>query len=290
MPVEPRSDSVDAPVQPAVTRRTVLAAGLTGISGAALAGCSTPSGQSPPTSGTPSHGTPTPGQQASSGSGHGSPTGQSTATAGPPRLALTSGPDIAHGPSTGHQVALTFHGQGPVAMAHEILSACASANASITVFAVGAWLNQNPHIGREIVAAGHELGNHTWSHQQMKQLTRAQAVDEAVRGAHALEAAVGTAGWWFRPSGTQHSTATIRAAAAAAGYHRCVSYDVDPQDFRDPGATAVRDRTLAAVRPGSIVSLHFGHRGTVAALPDILAGLGSKGLQAVTLSTLLRPL
>jgi peptidoglycan/xylan/chitin deacetylase (PgdA/CDA1 family) len=175
-----------------------------------------------------------------------------------------------------------------MSMAHEILHACAAAQAAVTVFAVGTWLEQNPHIGREIVAAGHELGNHTWSHQQMKQLTHAQAVDEAVRGARALKAAVGTSGWWFRPSGTQHSTATIRAAAAAAGYHRCVSYDVDPEDFRDPGATAVRERTLASVRGGSIVSLHFGHSGTVDALPAILSGLRSKGLRAVTLSTLLR--
>jgi peptidoglycan/xylan/chitin deacetylase (PgdA/CDA1 family) len=201
---------------------------------------------------------------------------------------MTSGPDITHGPTTGDRVALTFHGQGSTDMAREILDACARADAAITVFAVGTWLEQNPHIGAEIVAAGHEVGNHTWSHQQMKQLTRAQAVDEAVRGARALEAAVGSAGWWFRPSGTQHSTSTIRAAAAAAGYHRCVSYDVDPEDFRDPGTDAVQHRTLAAVRAGSIVSLHFGHRGTVDALPVILAGLRSKGLQAVTLSTLLR--
>lgn len=201
---------------------------------------------------------------------------------------MTAGPDITHGPTTNRQVALTFHGQGPVAMAREILDACAKAGTSITVFAVGTWLEQNPHIGAEIVAAGHELGNHTWSHQQMKQLTRAAAVDEAVRGARALEASVGSAGWWFRPSGTQNSTATIREAALAAGYHRCVSYDVDPEDFRDPGAAAVRDHTLAAVRPGSIVSLHFGHQGTVQALPAILAGLHTKDLSAVTLSTLLR--
>lgn len=275
-----------------LTRRTVLSAALTGLSGAALAGCS---GTSDPSSPAPTR----PGEASASTTRDSSPTGSSTsgpspaatsagAASGPPPVALAPGPDISHGPDSGHQVALTFHGQGPVTMAREILDACASAQASITVFAVGTWLHQNPHVGPQIVGAGHELGNHTWSHQQMKQLTRAQAIDEAVRGARALEASVGSAGWWFRPSGTQHSTATIRAAAAAAGYQRCVSYDVDPEDFRDPGATAVRDRTLGSVRPGSIVSLHFGHRGTVLALPAILAGLRSKGLEAVTLSTLLR--
>ena len=296
-PVEPRADPVAPGGQPAVTRRTILTVGLTGISGAALTGCSSSPSHSPSNSGSPSHETQGPSHTPSSSespsqvAGQDSPTTTSAADPpGPPAVALTSGPDITHGPTAGHQVALTFHGQGPVGMAHEILDACAGADAAVTVFAVGTWLAQNPRIGAEIVAAGHELGNHTWSHQQMKQLTRAQAVDEAVRGARALEAAVGSPGWWFRPSGTQHSTSTIRAAAGVAGYHRCVSYDVDPEDFRDPGATAVHNRTLTAVRPGSIVSLHFGHRGTVDALPGILAGLRTKGLQAVTLSTLLRSL
>ena len=280
------------PSQPVLGRRAVLTIGLTGISGAALAGCSVGSGagadagrtSGPATQGKTASGTSAP---ATTASPHGRSTTSAQGTKGPPAVALSDGPDISHGPRTGSSVALTFHGQGPESMARDILGACAQAHASVTVFAVGTWLQQYPHVGREVVAAGHELGNHTWSHQQMKELSRAQAVDEAVRGARALKAAVGSAGWWFRPSGTQHSTATIRAAAAAAGYHRCVSYDVDPEDFRDPGAEAVRTRTLAAVRPGSIVSLHFGHQGTVDALPGILAGLQTKGLQAVTLSTLL---
>ncbi len=184
-------------------------------------------------------------------------------------------------------MALTFHGQGPLDLAHSILAACRKADAQITVFAVGTWLQGAPSIGRQIVAAGHELGNHTWSHQQMKQLSATEADREAAKGAEALRVAIGTPGWWFRPSGTQSSTAVIRAAARAAGYQRCVSYDVDPEDFRDPGATAVRQRTLASVRAGSIVSLHFGHAGTVTALPGILAGLAARGLAPVTLSTLL---
>ena len=48
----------------------------------------------------------------------------------------------------------------------------------------------------------------------MPQLDAGQAAEEVARGAAALKAAVGSAGWWFRPSGTPHSTATIRAAAA----------------------------------------------------------------------------
>jgi len=185
-------------------------------------------------------------------------------------------------------VALTFHGAGDRSLTQQVLRDCASQDARITVFAVGQWLSGAPSLGEQILAAGHDLGNHTWSHQQMPALSLGAAQDEIKRGADALRKATGSAGWWFRPSGTPHSTATIRAAASHWGYQRCISYDVDPQDYRDPGSAQVVSRTLATVRPGSIVSLHLGHPGTVAALPRILAGLASRQLLPVTLSRLLR--
>jgi len=205
-----------------------------------------------------------------------------------PSIARTAGDDIVHGPRTRQEVALTFHGAGDPALARRILALIAAHRAKITVFAVGQWLAGAPHMAAEILAGGHELGNHTWSHQQMKTLSSSAAALEVSKGAEELRKAVGTTGWWFRPSGTLHSTETIRAAAEQSGYKRCVSYDVDPEDFKDPGAQLVRSRTLAAVKPGSIVSLHFGHPGTLEALPGILDGLKSSGLAPVTLSRLLR--
>ena len=185
-------------------------------------------------------------------------------------------------------MALTFHGAGDRSLTEQILRDCAERDARITVFAVGQWLAGAPSLGQQILAAGHELGNHTWSHQPMRTLSAQAAQDEIRRGADAIRGATGSVGWWFRPSGTPQSTATIRAAAGHSGYHRCVSYDVDPEDYRDPGAAQVVSRTLGQVRSGSIVSLHLGHSGTVRALPQILAGLAAKGLRPVTLSMLLR--
>ncbi len=97
----------------------------------------------------------------------------------------------------------------------------------------------------------------------------------------------GSIGTWFRPSQIQHSTAGIRAQATRAGYPTCLSYSVDSLDHNDPGASAVVATTLGAVGNGSIVSLHLGHPGTVAALPQILAGLTDRGLRPVTMTELL---
>lgn len=177
---------------------------------------------------------------------------------------------------------MTFHGAGDPALARAALSALAAAGAHATVLAVGTWLQQNPSLASAVLTGGHELGNHTWSHQAMRRLGPVACRDEIDRASALLSKLTGTPGRWFRPSGTPSSTSTIRAAALAAGYPRCLSYDVDPLDYTDPGAAAVTRGVLSAVRPGSIVSLHLGHEGTVRALPAVLAGLTERRLRAVS--------
>lgn len=192
------------------------------------------------------------------------------------------------GPATRQEVALTFHGQGDDAINRLVREACDQAGALLTVFAVGTWVMGDPQQVRAFAAAGHEIGNHTMNHLDLPAVDQAKSLAEIQKGREALELVLGSAGWWFRPSSTKESTPTIRAAAAEAGYPRCVSYGVDPEDFRDPGAEVVRSRVAAGVQPGSIVSLHLGHLGTAQALPGILTDLSARGLRAVTLSTLLR--
>lgn len=75
--------------------------------------------------------------------------------------------------------------------------------------------------------------------------------------------------------------------AGQAGYPVVLGFDVDPLDYQDPGVDAVATRTLDAVKPGSVISLHFDHPGTVVALPPILDGLDERGLTPVTASELL---
>ena len=65
-----------------------------------------------------------------------------------------------------------------------------------------------------------------------------------------------------------------------------MSYDVDSLDNTDPGPDAIVSTVLGSARPGSIVSLHRGHSGTVTAWPGIVRGLASRGLRPVTLTDL----
>lgn len=271
------------------SRRTVIVA-ATGVLGAlGAAACSAPAATvtTPRDAGTRSGSTRSATAPSQATQAGGASTSSATPTGGSASVLGTSGPDLQSGSTAGARVALTFHGAGPAALTAKVLQIAKAHDAKLTVFAVGQWLSANPPLGRAILAAGHDLGNHTWSHQPMRRLSAQEAALEVSRGAAAVAAVRGSAGLLFRPSGTPTSTDTIRSAALASGYHRCISYDVDPSDYLDPGMAAVRDRTLTAVRAGSIVSLHLGHAGTVAALPGILDGLHQRGLTAVTVTDLL---
>ena len=174
-------------------------------------------------------------------------------------------------------------------MAEALLAEAERAGARVSVLAVGTWLGQYPQIARRILGGGHDLGNHTLHHLDIAAMDAAEAYAEIAGCARRLRALTGSACRWFRPSQTQYSTPLIEREARRAGYRTCVSYDVDSLDYTDPGPDAIVSAVLGQTRPGSIVSLHLGHPGTVTALPAILRGLARRGLRPVTLTGLLSP-
>ena len=202
-------------------------------------------------------------------------------------LASAISPDISHGSRSGEKVALTFHGAGDPGIATSLLKIFKETSTPVTVFAVGTFLKSHPSFAKAIVDAGHDLGNHTMTHTQMKTINAKKVDEEISKCADLLVKLVGNHGSFFRPSGTQYSNSLIRKAAQKFGYQNCISYDVDSKDYLDPGKLAVVSNVDNAVRAGSIVSLHFGHKNTVEAMPKIIENLKVKGLKPVTLTELL---
>jgi peptidoglycan/xylan/chitin deacetylase (PgdA/CDA1 family) len=217
-----------------------------------------------------------------------------TASPGPGTLPPTSatGPlsparYVPNGDRAGSRVALTFHASGDPALAQQLLDVVARAGVPITVFGVGQWMAAHRDLVSRIAHAGHELANHTLTHQAMGQLSADRISQEVVGCADVLRDLTGSITAWFRPSGIAVPTATILEQAGRAGYPVSVGYDVDSLDFQDPGVEAVRANVLDHVQPGSIVSLHFGHQGTIAAFGPIVDGLRSRRLEPVTVTQLL---
>ena len=202
---------------------------------------------------------------------------------------VVSGPAtyVASGPPDGNSVALTFHLGGDPALVAELLDLLKASGVTSTLFAIGDWLTANPALGHRAVDDGHELGNHTKSHKSMLKLSRADVRAEIVGGGEALIPFIGSIGKWFRPSGTDVPSDVILEEAGSAGYAVSVGYDIDSRDYQEPGAAAVIARVKKQLHAGAIVSLHFGHRDTIEALPQILDLMTANGLNNTTVTGLL---
>jgi peptidoglycan/xylan/chitin deacetylase (PgdA/CDA1 family) len=217
------------------------------------------------------------------------------ATTAPPTPAPSTAPPpaqfVVSGPKDHDRVALTFHTNGDLGLVDQLLDVFASKKVHVTAFIVGNWLEANPDMAARIADGGHEFANHTYTHPTFQDLSPAGMLDEIVRCRDVLARLTGGPGKFFRPSGTDDGTTSpgqqVLDVAAQAGYGTVLGFSVDPLDYDDPGADAVVQRTLAAVAAGSIVSLHFGHSGTVDAMPAILDGIAQRGLKAGTASALL---
>ncbi|RSM47333.1 polysaccharide deacetylase family protein [Amycolatopsis balhimycina DSM 5908] len=203
--------------------------------------------------------------------------------------AAPSGPatEVAHATSGRPEIALTFHGAGDPRITRQVLDLIRQHDAHITVLAVGTWLAEHPDAARMVRDGGHELGNHTWSHPALAGYKPEPMLAEIQRCRDKLAEVTGTPGTFFRQSQGQHATPQELVEAGRAGYARVLSYDVDSLDWKDPGPAAIRS-AVAQARAGSVVSMHLGHAGTVAALPGILTDLRERGLTPVTATELLK--
>lgn len=195
---------------------------------------------------------------------------------------------VRHGDRSRNEVALTFHTNGDPVLVTRLADALATASVPATLFVIGEWAAGQPALMRRLVADGHELANHTWSHPSLTALSRDAMVEEIVRCRDTLAAFAAGPVRYFRPSAIDVPTDAILDAAGSAGYAVSLGYDVDPLDYTDPGPASIVEAAAAELDRGSIISLHTGHADTITALPGLLALLRSRGLKPVTCSTLLR--
>jgi peptidoglycan/xylan/chitin deacetylase (PgdA/CDA1 family) len=193
---------------------------------------------------------------------------------------------VAHGPRDVAAVALTFD-DGPGTVTPAVLDVLARRGARATFDVLGSRVRHGAPLLRRAVAEGHELGVHGWRHRDLSR-GPVRAAAELARAAAAIRRAGGVRPRVFRPP---FGAASRPLAAVAAGLGLVtVTWDVDPRDFEEPGADAIRARVRAGVRPGSIVLLHDdrpGLAGTAEALDGILDDLRPRGHATATVSALL---
>lgn len=155
-----------------------------------------------------------------------------------------------------------------------------------TFFMVGQCVAEYPAIVKRMVAEGHEVANHSWSHPQLSSMTEASVREQLQKTHDAIIAACGVAPKTMRPPFGAF-TARQRAWSHGEWGYRCILWDVDPLDWKVRNAEHVKNEILKRAVPGSIILAHDIHKTTIDAMPETLDGLLAKGFKFATVTELL---
>ena len=202
---------------------------------------------------------------------------------------------VRRAPGRPRAVALTFD-DGPSQWTGEIAAALEQHGCRGTFFLLGSAVRERPDVVAELAAAGHELGNHLYSHGDPERQSRAELRGEIDRAGAAIGAAAGSTPRLVRPP---YCGAPLAVARAAQGSRTrlVVLRSVDPADWKSDSGAQIAERVLAQAGPGDIVCLHDGvapnnsgtdtRAATAAAVALLVPALLERDLRPVTVSELL---
>jgi peptidoglycan/xylan/chitin deacetylase (PgdA/CDA1 family) len=177
-------------------------------------------------------------------------------------------------------VGLTFD-DGPSGSTSALLSALKQNGLRATMFNQGNNAAANPGLVRAQVDAGMWVGNHSYTHPHMTQLSQAQMDSEISRTQQAISAGGGGTPKLFRPPYGE-TNATLKAVESSYGL-REVIWDVDSQDWNNASTDAIV-QAVGRLTDGQVILMHDWPANTLAAIPRIAQVLSSKGLCAGMIS------
>ncbi|MGW2010512.1 polysaccharide deacetylase family protein [Streptomyces nigrescens] len=184
-------------------------------------------------------------------------------------------------------VALTFDA-GPSENTDRLLDILKKEKVRASFFMLGKnHVEKRPAEVKRIDAEGHELANHTWSHQILTEISPDAAKREMSRLQEAVRKITGKAPRLMRPpqGRTDGSVSEISKDLGLAQ----VLWSVTAKDYQTNDSALITKRVLEQTERDGIILLHDIYRGTVPAVPGILKELKKRGYTVVTVSQLLSP-
>lgn len=194
---------------------------------------------------------------------------------------------IKHGSRSIKQICLTIDDgwyQDP-----ELLGLLKTYNIQATLFLVGQVVDRDPEWVLEMIADGHEIANHTYTHVRSDEVSADHYLQEIQQTEEAISRVTGVGSLYFRPTyGVIDSDLIDQIEALGL---TVVLWDVDLQGYRKNQTIAAQvDRLRRSVQSGSIILSHFGYRyNTFEVLKIFIPEMLAKGYRFVPLSKLRLP-
>lgn len=151
----------------------------------------------------------------------------------------------------------------------------------------GGWVESYPDDVKAILAAGHDLGNHSENHKNMSQISNEEKEQELMKVHEKVKTLTGYDMFLFRPPYGDYDNNVVKTAQKC-GYYT-IQWDVDSLDWKDYGADSILDKVLnhKHLGNGSIILCHNGAKYTAEALDGLITGLQEKGYEIVPISELI---
>jgi len=197
------------------------------------------------------------------------------------------------------KIALTFDDGPNPRTTPAILDTLAAAGAKATFFVLGRAAHAHPAIIRRMVEEGHTVGSHSWDHPKLNTLSPDQLDDQLGRTQAAVDAALGKAAPMNQvrpPYGLPFfNTAADQRPKVAAAFKRAglqnIMWQIDTNDWKysgNPGGVVTSTEGSLGRGLSGVLLMHDVHTQSRDALPRVIAAIRAKGLDLVTVDSLLQ--
>jgi peptidoglycan/xylan/chitin deacetylase (PgdA/CDA1 family) len=193
-----------------------------------------------------------------------------------------------HGNTNLPEVALTFDDGPNPPYTSRVLTILQRYRITATFFDVGSRVQAYPELVRQEYVNGHSVGNHTWGHANLSQLSEPSIIWQLTTDEDIIKHIIGVRPTFFRPPYGAFNALTLKNINDFGLIS--VLWNVDPIDWSRPGVNTIVERVLNQTRDGSMILLHDGggdRSQTVAALPIIIKSLQQRGFRFVSLQQLI---
>ena len=186
----------------------------------------------------------------------------------------------------GSEIAMTFDDGPHPKLTPMLLDMLKERGIKATFFLVGKNAADYPEIVQRIVAEGHEVANHSWSHPQLTKLGPDALNKEIAQTNEAIHQATGIQTTIMRPPYGATNAAITKRLNDEFGL-AVIMWSVDPLDWKIRNSAHVTKYITENTTPGAIILSHDIHPTTVEAMPAVLDTLTAKGYKFVTVSELI---
>jgi peptidoglycan/xylan/chitin deacetylase (PgdA/CDA1 family) len=154
-----------------------------------------------------------------------------------------------------------------------------------TFFVLGDWVDRYPESVKALHAAGHEVMNHSNTHEHFNSLSTQQIIEDVNLCNNKIEELTGIRPTLFRPPYGEYNdlvVSTVRSMGMEP-----IQWDVDSMDWKNLASPEISKRVTTKVQPGSIILFRNTAGNTPEALPSIIEGLLQEGYKIVPVSQLI---